>query len=266
MTRYKLINKDCGEVLIDKLTEHLKIKKEEFNTDYINENTDHIYCSLYYFGDAVYIIKKYQKDNLDDALNSFITDEYLTYTEAILLLNGLNPAAGNDIDSEDEAVPRVNSYCSNEILHDYLYRNNKEFRQLSKAVEARDGFAFEEDSNVLIYTEAFISWAIEKGFIEEVSGADDQNPATEKYSTQQKNYNTVTVLIALEKRWEEDKSNNKEKTKVGTLLKDENTKFYNSIKSKLASKNEQSNELPLAKTLRNYISQYNTFKALLNKD
>jgi hypothetical protein len=42
MTRYKLINKDCGEVLIDKLTEHLKIKKEEFNTDYINENTDHI--------------------------------------------------------------------------------------------------------------------------------------------------------------------------------------------------------------------------------
>ena len=57
-------------------------------------------CPLYYFKGAIYIIKKYQQDDLDDKLNSFITDDYLTSTEAALLLNGLNPAAGNDIDSD----------------------------------------------------------------------------------------------------------------------------------------------------------------------
>lgn len=259
MNYYKLINEGAAEVLIRQLESHLKEFHEKVRRTRDIE-------PLYYFEKAVHVISKYDPSSSNDDLNNFIHDEFLTLTEAYLLLNGLNPSDGKNVDFEHELRPRGGDHCSYDILHDYLYENNKEFRQLSKAVEARDGFAFEEDSNVLIYTEAFIPWAIEKGFIKEVGGTDDQNPATETYPTQQKIYNTVVVLIALKKHWEEDKSNNKEKTRVSTLLKNQNTKFYKSIKSKLASKNEQSNELPLAKTLKNYISQYNTFKDLIDKD
>ena len=138
--------------------------------------------------------------------------------------------------------------------------------QLSRAVKARDGFAFDEGSDVLIYTEAFISWAIERGFIEEVGGTDNQDPATMKYSTWQKNHNTVVVLIALEKRWEEDKSNGKENTKLAKLLKDEDTPFYKSIKDKLAPVFKNSNELPKAKTLINKAIAHNTFRKSLDED
>ena len=174
MTRYKLINEDCGQLLIDQLDEHLKDRQKIFNK-YGDIELDR--CPLYYFKGAIYVIKKYQQDNLDDELNSFITDDYLTSTEAALLLNGLNPAAGNDIDSDSEGIPRGGDDCSYDILHDYLYENTKEFRQLAKAVKARDGFAFDEGSDVLIYTEAFIPWAIEKGFIKEVCKDEIANEA-----------------------------------------------------------------------------------------
>jgi hypothetical protein len=263
MKRYKLINEGRGTQLIKELEEHLENKQKSFDKHgdvWLDR------CPLYYFKGAIYIIKKYQQDNLNDELNSFINNEYLTSTEATLLLNGLNPAAGNDIDSDVESIPRGGDDCSYDILHDYLHENNKEFMQLSRAVKARDGFAFDEGSDVLIYTEAFISWAIERGFIEEVGGTDNQDPATMKYSTWQKNHNTVVVLIALEKRWEEDKSNGKENTKLAKLLKDEDTPFYKSIKDKLAPVFKNSNELPKAKTLINKAIAHNTFRKSLDED
>ena len=263
MKRYKLINEGRGTQLIKELEEHLENKQKSFDKHgdvWLDR------CPLYYFKGAIYIIKKYHKDNLDDEFNNFITDDYLTSTEAALLLNGLNPAVGSDIDSDIEGMPRGGDHCSYDILHDYLYDNNKEFRQLSKAAMAKDGFAFEEGSDILIYTEAFIPWAIKKGFIEEINDIDNQNPATEKYSTWQKNHNTVVVLMALEKRWKEDKSNDKENTKPSKLLKDEFSNFYKSIKDKLAPRYKSSNELPTAKTLKNYISAHNSFKKSLNQE
>ena len=263
MIRYKLINEGCGQLLIDQLDKHLEAKEEKTNKGFHDERDQ---CPLQYFESAIYIIKKHQQCNLNDELNNYIADEYLTSTEAALLLNGLNPAAGSVIDSDIEGMPRGGDHCSYDILHDYLYDNNKEFRQLSKAAMAKDGFAFEEGSDILIYTEAFIPWAIKKGFIEEINDIDNQNPATEKYSTWQKNHNTVVVLMALEKRWEEDKSNDKENTKPSKLLQDESSNFYKSIKDKLAPRYKSSNELPTAKTLKNYISAHNSFKKSLNQE
>ena len=263
MTFYKLINEGCGQLLIDQLDEHLKSKQEKFSKSFYNE-TDQ--CPLQYFKKTINIIKKYQNDDINNELNNFIGDEYLTSTEAALLLNGLNPAAGSAIDSDIEGLPRDGGLCNYDILHDYLHENNKEFRQLSRAVSARDGFAFDEGSDVLIYTEVFISWAIERGFIEEVGDTDNQCPTELKYATSQKIYNSVVVLMALKERWKEEESNGKQKTVVSQLLQSEITPFYKSIESQLVSIYEDSNKLPSPKTLKNYITDYNTFSRSLNKD
>ena len=263
MKRYKLINEGRGTQLIKELEEHLENKQKSFDKHgdvWLDR------CPLYYFKGAIYIIKKYQQDNLNDELNSFINNEYLTSTEATLLLNGLNPAAGNDIDSDVESIPRGGDDCSYDILHDYLHENNKEFMQLSRAVKAKDGFATEENSEILIYTEAFIPWAIGKGFIEEINNVDDQESTTEKYVTWQKNHNTVIALTGLEKYRLDEKASNKPEKTVSSLLSHENTTFYKSIKDQLVSKNEKTHELPKAKTLKNYISNHNAFKNSLDKD
>jgi hypothetical protein len=177
MKRYKLINEGRGAQLIKELEEHLENKQKSFDKHgdvWLDR------CPLYYFKGAIYIIKKYHKDNLDDEFNNFITDDYLTSTEATLLLNGLNPAAGSDIDSDTESIPRGGDDCGYDILHDYLYENNKEFRKLAKAVKAKDGFAFEEDSEIHIYTDALIPWATKQGFIEEVAEPSSANDSSVK--------------------------------------------------------------------------------------
>jgi hypothetical protein len=263
MTRYKLINEGYGKTLINELAAHLEVKENIYKK---HGDVEYDRCPLHYFKGAIYIIKKYQLDNPSEGLNNFISDEYLTLTEATLLLNGLNPAAGNDIDSEDELVPRGGDDCSYDILSDYLYENNKEYRQLSKAVKAKDGFATEENSEILIYTEAFIPWAIGKGFIEEINNVDDQESTTEKYVTWQKNHNTVIALTGLEKYRLDEKVSNKPEKTVSSLLSHENTAFYKSIKDQLVSKNEKTHELPKAKTLKNYISNHNAFSKSLDKD
>ena len=262
MIKYKLVNESIAQETIKDLDSYLSEFKssvdykfdEEFRMDVGNLSQDIRY------------IEYYQDEPSYDFLNDFLSDDYLDIEELTFCLSGLNPKGLHEIRENLPNTFRNRHREPINLLKSFFEDRSSIYRKLYKASMSIDGFAYEENNELTINSEVFIPWAIEKYFIEKIDNNGSQNTNNTKYTTWQKNHNTVVVLTALDKRWEEDKSNGKTNTSVSQLLRHENTNFYKNIKDNLVSVYKDTDKLPEAKTLRNYISAHNNFKKSLNQD
>jgi len=153
--------------------DHERIKKEaEYKG---SSELMHSVISLEALG---WIIRDHQ-DTPGINLDIILERDHLTFTEALLILHGLYPTPGLDINQAPD--PSLFDYS---LLLDYFQVNSREYRQLLSAIQAGKGstrHGIKSDSENGVYTESFIPWAIDKGFIEEKVVDNNVNPKVRNY-------------------------------------------------------------------------------------
>ena len=169
MKQYKLVNENRGDEIITMLEKILvsdifnKLDKTpKILTKIILKTRNGKEFKSY--KESVELIKELHHKQPNLALNHYLADNYLSFDEAVLCILGLNPRTVGAMDNN----PRViNKKIKGVILKRFIMET-AEGRGLSKAprVEEESGFISDEEDKV--YTDEFISWAIKKGFIEEV--------------------------------------------------------------------------------------------------
>jgi len=135
---YKLVNEDTGNRTVDKLNLYADIYKS--TNDISKEKIDALM-------DEIVVIEHFQDASPDRSLNEYLKYDYLTVKEAVFCLLGLNP---NIVD-----------VIKGELIYQAL-SETKEFRYLMRA----EGDDFISESNGKVFTKGFITWALNKGFIE----------------------------------------------------------------------------------------------------
>jgi len=135
---YKLVNEDTGNRTVDKLNLYANIYKS--TNDISKEKIDALM-------DEIVVIEHFQDASPDRSLNEYLKYDYLTVKEAVFCLLGLNP---NIVD-----------VIKGELIYQAL-SETKEFRYLMRA----EGDDFISESNGKVFTKGFITWALNKGFIE----------------------------------------------------------------------------------------------------
>jgi hypothetical protein len=135
---YKLVNEDTGNRTVDKLNLYADICKS--TNDISKEKIDALM-------DEIVVIEHFQDISPDKSLNEYLKYDYLTVKEAVFCLLGLDP---NIVD-----------VIKGELIYQAL-SETKEFRYLMRA----EGDGFMSESNGKVFTKGFITWALDKGFIE----------------------------------------------------------------------------------------------------
>ena len=135
------------------------IEAENLGCSNIDELERKLMTQYYTNQDSVFACSS---DQSNEQLNSFLTDDNLSQEEAIFCLLGLN------IDSipHDFSVHNITTKNNNQIL-DYFISKTEEYRKLEKAIKIKEKTNLYLTSDGDIHTEGFISWAVNKGFIEE---------------------------------------------------------------------------------------------------
>ena len=169
MKQYKLVNENRGDEIITMLEKILvsdifnKLDKTpKILTKIILKTRNGKEFKSY--KESVELIKELHHKQPNLALNHYLADNYLSFDEAVLCILGLNPRTVGAMDNN----PRViNKKIKGVILKRFIMET-AEGRGLSKAPRVEEESGFISDAEDKVYTDEFISWAIKKGFIEEV--------------------------------------------------------------------------------------------------
>ena len=169
MKQYALVNENRGVEIIAMLEALLATdifnkldNAPKFITKIILKTKNGKEFKLY--KESVALIKELHHKQPNLALNHYLADNYLSLDEAVFCILGLNPKTVGAMNNN----PRViNKKIKGVILQRFIVET-AEGRGLSKAprVEEESGFISDEEDKV--YTDELISWAIKKGFIEEL--------------------------------------------------------------------------------------------------
>ncbi len=169
MKQYKLVNENRGDEIITMLEKILvsdifnKLDKTpKILTKIILKTRNGKEFKSY--KESVELIKELHHKQPNLALNHYLADNYLSFDEAVLCILGLNPRTVGGMGNN----PRViNKEIKSVILKRFIMET-AEGRGLSKAPRVEEESGFISDAEDKVYTDEFISWAIKKGFIEEV--------------------------------------------------------------------------------------------------
>jgi hypothetical protein len=169
-TKYQFTNKSIrlGQNLITDLTKYLKAKEHEYKDRLDSYNVEH---SLLTLEVTIDYLKEYQHDSENKDINNILSRDYLTFTEALLILHGLHPSDCFDIKQTQklDTWGNVENISNFSLLLDYFVDNSEVYTTLSAAITAgkeSKNYGIQSDSKDGVYTEQFISWTIDKGFIE----------------------------------------------------------------------------------------------------
>jgi len=180
MKQYKLVNENRGDEIITMLEKILagdifnKLEKTpKLLTKIILKTKNGKEFKSY--KESVELIKELQHKQPNLALNHYLADNYLSFDEAVFCILGLNPRTVGAMSNN----PRVINKKIKGVILQHFIVETAEGRGLSKAprVEEESGFISDEEDKV--YTDELISWAIKKGFIEELV----ESKAKQKKST-----------------------------------------------------------------------------------
>ena len=177
-TEYRFTSKstELGSNLVYELNKFIKLKNKECKDHF---NSANIMNSLVTLEVRVEQIHEYQnnKDNL--SLNTILNRDYLTFTEALLLAYGLYPPSHCfNLKQEPELDARGNNISGIDhiLLLNYFKDNSEVYAMLSNAITAgkdSNKHGIQSDSKDGVYTEQFLPWAIDKGFIENTNDKPD---------------------------------------------------------------------------------------------
>ena len=170
MTQYKLVDTNRGNEIIDlmhnythsmlsdvfRIPNELNLDGDDYEAlhdqllDDHNNNLAHVeYCN---------------PNQSTNQLNSFLTDDVLSIDEALFCILGLNITSK----PHNFSILNLNKHKNNKAL-DSVISNTNEYRKLTKAIIAEESAGLPLVKSQYIYTKQFISWAIDKGFIEETN-------------------------------------------------------------------------------------------------
>lgn len=169
MKQYKLVNENRGVEIIDMLEALLASdifnkldNAPKFITKIILKTKNGKEFKLY--KESVALIKELHHKQPNLALNHYLADNYLSLDEAVFCILGLNPRTVGAMSNN----PRViNKKIKGVILQRFIVET-AEGRGLSKAPRVEEDSGFISDEEDKVYTDELISWAIKKGFIEEL--------------------------------------------------------------------------------------------------
>ena len=169
MKQYKLVNENRGDEIITMLEKILvgdifkKLDKAPKPLTKIILKTKNG-KEFKSYKESVALIKKLHHKQPNLALNHYLADNYLSFDEAVFCILGLNPRTVGAMSNN----PRViNKKMKGVILQRFILET-AEGRGLSKALRVEEQSGFISDEEDKVYTDEFISWAIKKGFIEEI--------------------------------------------------------------------------------------------------
>lgn len=167
MTRkYRFTDKSLqlGNGLIQDLGRFVDARRRECKRRPDSEYVMHLLLSL----EVVFSsIQDYHSNGLNQNLDDILDRDYLTFTEVLLLLHGLYPRYCFDLKTTSE-LDGADIYDHMFILN-YFEGQSKVYADLSSAISAGKSsskYGIQSDSKDGVYTEQFILWAINKGFIE----------------------------------------------------------------------------------------------------
>jgi len=170
MKQYKLTNEKRASEVLDMLERLLSTdiftrlnSAPKFIRNLLLKTKNGKEYKFYY--DAVHVIKKNQFDHPNLALNHYLSDEYLSLDEAIFCIVGLNPMAIEMMGVN----PRIVNRTANGLFLKRLLTQLSEGRRLYKAPRIGEPEGFISYSENRVYTAGLITWAIQKGYIEEIS-------------------------------------------------------------------------------------------------
>ena len=169
MKQYKLVNENRGDEIITMLEKILagdifnKLNKTpKLLTKIILKTKNGKEFKSY--KESVALIKELHHKQPNLALNHYLADNHLSFDEAVLCILGLNPRTVGAMDNN----PRVINKKIKGVILKHFIMETAEGRGLSKAPRVEEESGFISDTEDKVYTDRLISWAIKKGFIEEV--------------------------------------------------------------------------------------------------
>jgi len=186
MKQYKFTNEDRSHEVMIMLKrvfdqDEFKILKTlDGSPRFINKllSKTNYYKQLKIYRKSIKIIIEFNIDkDPNTVLNHFLSDDYLSFDEAMMLIIGLSPLT---IDAFESDLKIANKKIKSVLLKRFLEMTT-EGRGLTKAPRIGEESGFISDEDDKVYTKGLISWTIEKGFIEEViENEDNQIAKTEK--------------------------------------------------------------------------------------
>ena len=164
-TKYKFTDKSLklGKRLILGLSKFIDARNLECKHKHDNEHIMHLLISL----EAAFSeIFEYSGNDLNQTLDSLLNRDYLTFTEALFILHGFYPSSCIDLKKNQESDD-MDTYDHTFLLN-YFKDESETYTDLLSAIAAgkeSDKHGIQSDSKDGVYTEQFILWAIDKGFV-----------------------------------------------------------------------------------------------------
>ena len=242
MKQYALVNENRGVEIIAMLEALLATdifnkldNAPKFITKIILKTKNGKEFKLY--KESVALIKELHHKQPNLALNHYLADNYLSLDEAVFCILGLNPKTVGAMNNN----PRViNKKIKGVILQRFIVET-AEGRGLSKAPRVEEESGFISDAEDKVYTDEFISWAIKKGFIEEVV----ESKSKQKTSTNP-NHRPETII---------------QQKLINDLAKEEMIKYPKHTKSSLALDLSYRSEISIKEDTirRDYLDKFPDF-------
>ena len=242
MKQYALVNENRGVEIIAMLEALLASdifnkldNAPKFITKIILKTKNGKEFKLY--KESVALIKELHHKQPNLALNHYLADNYLSLDEAVFCILGLNPRTVGAMNNN----PRViNKKIKGVILQRFIVET-AEGRGLSKAPRVEEESGFISDAEDKVYTDEFISWAIKKGFIEEVV----ESKSKQKTSTNP-NHRPETII---------------QQKLINDLAKEEMIKYPKHTKSSLALDLSYRSEISIKEDTirRDYLDKFPDF-------
>jgi DNA mismatch repair ATPase MutS len=246
MKQYKLVNENRGNEIIAMLEDILagdifnKLDKApKLLTKIIFKTKNGKEFKSY--KESVEIIKELHHKQSSVALNHYLADRYLSFDQAALCMLGLNPMAVSAIGNN----PRVINRKIKGVILKRFIMETAECRGLSKAPGVEEKSGFISDAEDKVYTDGFISWAIDQGIIAIINGKGKKNNIN-KFNSERvdaKEHNKQVIIDAFYKYKSKSDS-------INSFM--DNNKYYEKYKSDLVPMFEDG-ELPKKSTLRDYL-------------
>ncbi len=235
-----------------------------------NDNTLHSYSefnalcqkkvklseSIKKFETNINLIEDSNFDNPNEAANDYLGDDRLSFNEALFCMLGLNPSVLLQIKIVSLAECKRREEGDTLLLAKLLL--TREYRKLNKARELIGAYIFIVNSTV--FTDRFIEWLKNKGFIYEDSGKSTSSNIETQINTggninklneekrKSEIYNSVIAVCAYIKLTETNT-----KTTINSAC--ENDKFYKSILDDLTPITKDGDK-PEKSTIQKYLYKH----------
>jgi len=253
MKEYKLVNENRGGDICKLLDKYISSEYKFYNA--IERLPSFISKPLSKLGNAkeklllkkwVHLIIENMHTHPNTALNHYLVDGWLSLDEAIFCIMGLNPRVIEMI-NDDPRLPKNRKITS--VLLKHFVLQTAEGRGLYKAPRTNDSDGFVSDEEDKVNTKGLISWAIEKGFIEEDLGNEIKDNNISKFNNDRvdaKKHNTKVIVEAFE-------TLKNSRDTINSFI--DNDKYYNKYKSDLIAISKDG-KLPKKSVLKGYLYNY----------